>query len=709
MDMFSFDALGGESVKKRKTDSGLSFDPGSDLDGSASVFSEDGGFFDAPQAQQQQPSAQASAGAPNAAAPQADSLSGVRESVARLRSTTDPRERAVLTDEIARTSAKELRAAGHDVSFDGDDMVIDGRRYVIGDGQQANYQLQGPPTLEPGGMTTQPVPMPGQQPPASNKQTWDTDGYAAPGYMAEGLGATTLNGYDSGKLNNADHQTPKYVVGRILSNFPDTPEGLRQALPLLQQAYPGTEITGTNGDKLNIPGVGNNLDVGVKFGEGGGQGWQWLDPSAEDPTITPVKAPPMDDLSWLTSGTAGASGVSVNQGVTPVPAGAPATVGDARFAQTGPTYQPGDVSFDDLEGFDLESLRGRFGANRPADVEQLPEDYEAAQLSTPDLRTYKAGTLDEIGDVSGGPVGDETEAALLELLRNPSSLDDRTVSMLKAKNREDLSTTALMEDEDLQAMARRAGIDDSRWLASERLASRRDRDDAVARSNRDIDIEAALTRGADTRSAIDMGASFTDAQASRQRSEAALRLQRQLEQEGLTKDEIASEMAKAGFEREGEIAQEQLRGEAFDRTLRARQQNIDNLFRSREEQRAAEQLATNTALAAAAQRGDRMALREEINQEAARLGLAGDELQLQYTLGLLDDATKRYGIDVGATVDREKLAQAGREFAEDLAFRLKALAQADAQFAAEWGLDAARFEHDADIDNWDRYMEAVGG
>jgi hypothetical protein len=79
-------------------------------------------------------------------------------------------------------------------------------------------------------------------------------------------------GWDPVKWTNPNHNTPKYVVGRILWRFPPTPDGLTQAMPEIQKAMPGTTRVGD--DKLNIPDVGI-VDVGVAFGIGGGVGWGW--------------------------------------------------------------------------------------------------------------------------------------------------------------------------------------------------------------------------------------------------------------------------------------------------------------------------------------------------------------------------------------------------------------------------------------------------
>jgi hypothetical protein len=79
-------------------------------------------------------------------------------------------------------------------------------------------------------------------------------------------------GYDPAKWANLSHNTPKYAIGRILSYYPPTPDGLTQALPEIQKAYPGTARVGD--DKIDIPDVGI-VDVGLSFSIGGGVGWWW--------------------------------------------------------------------------------------------------------------------------------------------------------------------------------------------------------------------------------------------------------------------------------------------------------------------------------------------------------------------------------------------------------------------------------------------------
>jgi hypothetical protein len=97
------------------------------------------------------------------------------------------------------------------------------------------------------------------------------------------------------------------------------------------------------------------------------------------------------------------------------------------------------------------------------------------------------------------------------------------------------------------------------------------------------------------------------------------------------------------------------------------------VLKSKAEQRQAIALANDSSLRASALKGDRLALREQINAKAAELGLDADKMQLDYTLGLMDDLTKRYNIDVGKDIDLRKLSQQGREFTEELALRFAQL------------------------------------
>lgn len=57
--------------------------------------------------------------------------------MSKIKTATDDRSRAIATDQLGRTAFSQLKNAGHDVSWDGDNLVVDGRPYLIGDGADA--------------------------------------------------------------------------------------------------------------------------------------------------------------------------------------------------------------------------------------------------------------------------------------------------------------------------------------------------------------------------------------------------------------------------------------------------------------------------------------------------------------------------------------------------------------------------------------------
>lgn len=103
---------------------------------------------------------------------------------------------------------------------------------------------------------------------------------ALAGVAADRKAVGTMSGFDSTKLTST-HDSSKYRVGRILQYYPNTPAGLRDALPEIRQIVPEAKIIGTNGDKLDF---GSYIDAkGFKLGVvdvlvaagAGGTAWQW--------------------------------------------------------------------------------------------------------------------------------------------------------------------------------------------------------------------------------------------------------------------------------------------------------------------------------------------------------------------------------------------------------------------------------------------------
>lgn len=85
-------------------------------------------------------------------------------------------------------------------------------------------------------------------------------------------------GYDAGKFNDPNKHDPKYDVGRILSKYPPSTEGLQAAMaelgPLGYRMSGKDSIIGPDG----VP-----IDVGFAFGSGQGSHWQW---NPNDPNAT---------------------------------------------------------------------------------------------------------------------------------------------------------------------------------------------------------------------------------------------------------------------------------------------------------------------------------------------------------------------------------------------------------------------------------------
>jgi hypothetical protein len=98
----------------------------------------------------------------------------------------------------------------------------------------------------------------------------------AAAFCAAALPASAcLEGWDCCKWNDPAHQTPKYVIGRILEAYPHTPAGLVKAVPIISAYYPGTTILAGKGDKVHIPCVGTVDLIVAAGGPEGGKAWWW--------------------------------------------------------------------------------------------------------------------------------------------------------------------------------------------------------------------------------------------------------------------------------------------------------------------------------------------------------------------------------------------------------------------------------------------------
>lgn len=94
----------------------------------------------------------------------------------------------------------------------------------------------------------------------TNNSSWDTDGYATPSFTASNFG-NAPSGWDQTKWTDPNHQTPKYVVGRILASNGDLRDANARntAIEQIKQAYPGAQFNGK--DKISIDGGRSWVDI----------------------------------------------------------------------------------------------------------------------------------------------------------------------------------------------------------------------------------------------------------------------------------------------------------------------------------------------------------------------------------------------------------------------------------------------------------------
>lgn len=88
-----------------------------------------------------------------------------------------------------------------------------------------------------------------------------------------------LPGWDPCKWTDPRHQTPKYVVGRLMAPLPPSPDSLAALLPAIRRRYPGASVVPGDGmDKIDIPCVGvvdAIVNSGGKENPGSGDAWDW--------------------------------------------------------------------------------------------------------------------------------------------------------------------------------------------------------------------------------------------------------------------------------------------------------------------------------------------------------------------------------------------------------------------------------------------------
>jgi hypothetical protein len=447
----------------------------------------------------------------------------------------DERTRAVARDGLARNLFSTLKQQGHDVKWQGDNLVVDGRPYVVagggsspagGSGLNSSQGSQGPP----------------------GPAVEDT------GYRYQG----PWRGFDANRMaggkNDSSQNNAKYWFSQVAGGYDPTKVATD---PATQQALLAALNANPFGGKYYLSDEGDFMAT---------------DPSESgyDGSYMGVRN---GEYSWLTT------------------AGNPIAYG--RMLANDPTLDKDQAYQLAMQaGFGQPQAQG--GGLEPSYLSLLGAQPAASvPLSSSAAKGAQAAGVDS-GWQPGQTTGDTdaaTKKLLLDLLANPLSMGQATTDAMKAASKDTLAETQLQNDEQLKLWAAANGYDLSPWLASERMRGQRSTDQALIKSNRDIDIEAAKTNVADINKAL----------------------------------------ATAG----------DYKSKATDQ----------------------------------------------------------DRVMADYVIGLISDATKRYGIDVGAQIDREKLAEMGSEFLAEMAYKYST-------FGYQYGLDATRLNHEIDLDHWTRTWKA---
>ena len=118
-----------------------------------------------------------------------------------------------------------------------------------------------------------------------------------------------LQGFDTGKLNNAQHTTPKYIFARLASKYAPTPAGFAQMIA--DPEFKTAGFTQAGADKIRLP-DGTVVDVGLSFSQGGGKGWAWQPTTGAGGTALPGSNDPYSGGGY--SGGGGAGGTSYGGG-----------------------------------------------------------------------------------------------------------------------------------------------------------------------------------------------------------------------------------------------------------------------------------------------------------------------------------------------------------------------------------------------------------
>jgi hypothetical protein len=612
-----------------------------------------------------------------------DASSSYATQVQQLQTITDPQQRAVAQDALARSMYADLQSAGHDVKWSGSQLIVDGRPYEVA-GTPITDNPNGGVAGGIGTSVSGPG-MPGENTPSApaGAPTGAAATSAGAPYTGGTYGAVPSNveGVDAGKWADPNKHDTKYDVLHLLSQA----GSVDAAWPQIQQLYPNAQRV--SGDVIDFGDGFGPVDVQRDYDGGGGFHWEPTS-GAGGQAPTPGTTTPT-----ATTNAPGAGGVNLTTPPNPL--------------TTAPTYTPGDVTTDDIPKASYTDLMAQMGPDyTPTPVSG--STYQASTIDAHDPGAYDFGGFGDMPSMDVGQVGQSEDDLVNSVLQHPESIDAQTLARLKAKGRQDQADLYDQEQGDLTAAGYANGISDSNWMASQKLQSRRDRDASVMKNNQDAEITAATTNAADRRSAATLGSQYVSSKGNLKLAQRGQTFTEAQAGESNKQASAASQLQRAQYLTGVDTANATQQLQAAQLRAQSDTANNTNLFNAAKLRQDKVISTVNADISAAAATTNRMQLQEQTKQAATDLGISQEKVMSQWLESQMADATQRYGIDTSADMDQLKLHTADKEFMSDLAFKYAQLAQQDDQFGANLGLQTAGLQVSAQDSANNTALRAMG-
>jgi hypothetical protein len=358
-------------------------------------------------------------------------------------------------DQQARGIYSDLSAAGHDVSWSGNQLMVDGRPYDVTAGGGSSSAMSGDAAPASGmqGITDPSVstastpsspspssPSTGGVPSYSGSPTDRSAILAWIGQLASQPGADPSLGND-----------PNYWADRIIEKG---------------------GLTSANTQYWHDAGVGPTAFFNNPGRESGGNaGGTSTDFTASyvAPTLGTTALPSSPNLPNVTDPNANWN-PSYSEPTLTAPNITPYAAPTAPWGASGPTsYAGGTVDTSDIPNFTPESL---------------------------------------LQQQQGAPSAQSLDKLVTGLTDSQGPLDQRTIDTIKAQQKDALAEQAKLTDENIKGMGGSLGIGDSPWLAAQRASNLFTRDQSIASSSAAEDVDAAKTNYAAKQANAQTGISY---------------------------------------------------------------------------------------------------------------------------------------------------------------------------------------------------------